>query len=141
MLRQVLSASAGANPAIAHDGKVLRRYRDELAVEPAAGFAGKVVFHPCTGAGIDAAKLQSQPMTVRLRQGGERLRLAPGRPSRTLKNLFQEAGIAPWERDHRPLVYSGEDLVWVPGVGIAAGYQAAGGRAGLLPEWIRSRQD
>ena len=63
------------------------------------------------------------------------MRLAANRPSRTLKNLFQEAGIPPWERDRLPLLYCGEDLVWVPGLGIAAGYRAAKGCAGLLPEW------
>lgn len=141
MLRQLLGASADAGLEIAHDGMILRRYRDELALQPAARLQGRVVFHRVRGAGIDAAKLRSQPVTVRLRQGGERLRLAAGGSSRTLKNLFQEAGIAPWERDSVPLVYSGENLVWVPGLGIAAGYRAARGRAGLVPEWIRHRQD
>jgi len=141
MLRQLLEAGEDARPEIAHDGKVLRRYRDELALQPAARTQGAVVFHPCTGAGIDAVKLHARPVSVRLRHGGERLRLAAGRPSRTLKNLFQEAGIPPWERDYLPLVYSGEELVWVPGLGIAAGYGAAKGRAGLIPEWIRNPRD
>ncbi len=139
MLRQVLDAGPEARLEIAHDGSVLRRYRDELSLQPAKRLQGKVVFHPCKGAGIDAIKLRALPVTVRLRQGGERLRLEAGRPSRTLKNLYQEAGIPPWERDHRPLVYSGDELVWVPGLGIAAGYGAAKARAGLLPEWIRPR--
>ena len=141
MLRQVLDAGPEARLEIAHEGNVLRRYRDELALQPATQLQGKVVFHPCKGAGIDAKKLRALPVTVRLRQGGERLRLEAGRPSRTLKNLYQEAGIPPWERDLRPLVYSGDELVWVPGLGIAAGYGAAKGRAGLLPEWIRPLQE
>ena len=141
MLRQLIGASEDAGVQIAHDGMILRRYRDELALLPPAGPKSRVVFHRVEGAGIDAKKFRSQPVTVRSRQGGERLRLAAGGPSRTLKNLFQEAGIPPWERDSLPLVYCGDELVWVPGVGIAAGYRASRGRAGLLPEWIRHRQD
>ncbi len=138
MLRQLLEAGAGARPEIAHDGKVLRRYRDELALLPLAQVQGEVVFHRCKGGGIDAARLRAQPVSVRLRQGGERLRLAAGRPSRTLKNLFQEAGIPPWERDLLPFVFCGDDLVWVPGLGIAVGYRAGKDRAGLVPEWVRT---
>ena len=135
MLRQVLGT--GTNVEIAHDGKVLRRYRDELAVQAPTGFDGEVVFHACKGAGIDTAKFRAQPVTIRARHGGERLRLAGNRPSRTLKNLFQEAGIPPWERDRIQIVYSCEELIWVPGLGIAAGYRAASTRAGLIPEWVR----
>jgi tRNA(Ile)-lysidine synthase len=135
MLRQVLGT--GPKIGIAHDGKLLRVYRAELALQSPAAFEGKVVFHSTKGAGIDMLKFRAQPVTIRARQGGERLRLAANRPSRTLKNLFQEAGIPPWERDRVPLVYSGEELVWVPGLGIAAGYRAAKARAGLVPEWVR----
>ena len=113
------------------------RFRGELAVLPDSATQGKVVFHSCKGAGIDAARFKAQPVTIRSRQGGERMRLAPNRPSRTLKNLFQEAGIPPWERDRLPLVYCGADLVWVPGLGVAADYRAARGKAGVMPEWNR----
>lgn len=141
MLRQVIDAPADAMVEIEHDGKVLRRFRDELALLPAKGLQGTVVFHSCKGTGIDAARFKAQPSSVRTRQGGERLRLAANRPSRSLKNLFQEAGIPPWERDRLPLLFCGEDLVWVPGLGIAVAYRAAKGRAGVLPEWRLSAQE
>jgi tRNA(Ile)-lysidine synthase len=70
-----------------------------------------------------------------MRRGGERLKPEPGRPRRALKNLFQEAGVPPWRRERLPLLYCGEDLVWVPGLGIDARYRAAAGAPGLLPEW------
>ena len=137
MLRQVLETSSSAGLEIALDGKIMGRFRGELAVLPDSATQGKVVFHSCKGAGIDAARFKAQPVTIRSRQGGERMRLAPNRPSRTLKNLFQEAGIPPWERDRLPLVYFGADLVWVPGLGVAADYRAARGKAGVMPEWNR----
>lgn len=137
LLRQVLETSSSAGLEIALDGKVMGRFRGELAVLPFSAPQGKVVFHPCKGAGIDAARFKAQAVTIRSRKGGERMRLAPNRPSRTLKNLFQEAGIPPWERDRLPLVYCGEELVWVAGLGVAAGYRAGAGKAGILPEWNR----
>ena len=38
-------------------------------------------------------------------------------PSRTLKNLFQERGIPAWKRDV-PLLYVGDDLLFVPLLGV-----------------------
>lgn len=56
----------------------------------------------------------SQPLQVRFRQGGERLRLK-GRTQR-LKTLLLAAGVMPWLRDLVPLVYAGETLVAVADV-------------------------
>jgi tRNA(Ile)-lysidine synthase len=56
-----------------------------------------------TGIAIDQWK--NATITVAFRRGGETIRL-PGRKGRhSLKNLFQEAGIPPWERPVIPLVY------------------------------------
>ena len=76
-----------------------------------------------------------KPLRVRLRAGGERLQPDAKRPRRTLKNLFQEAGVPPWERDRLPLIVCGDDLVWVPGLGVDVRYRAAENAVGILPEW------
>ncbi|MCB1571521.1 MAG: tRNA lysidine(34) synthetase TilS, partial [Xanthomonadales bacterium] len=53
---------------------------------------------------------ESRPLTddlrlrVRFRRGGEALRLAAGTHRRELRDLFQEAGIPPWERGRIPIV-------------------------------------
>lgn len=139
MLRQLLAAAPDASIAIEHDGRLLRCWRGELAVLDPMLPEGEVVLTPCRGGGVDAARLRAAAVSVRRRAGGERLRLAANRPSRSLKNLCQEAGIPPWERDRMPLLFSGEALVWAPGLGIAADYRATGRRAGLVPEWRRLR--
>jgi tRNA(Ile)-lysidine synthase len=111
-------------------------YRGRVSVEPSGAWpGGKLRLRPVRGEGIDAVRLERSGMTLRARTGGERLQLHARRPRRTLKNLFQEAGIAPWQREHLPLLYCGDELVWVPGLGIAAGWQAARGARGVLPEW------
>jgi tRNA(Ile)-lysidine synthase len=60
------------------------------------------------------------------------LQLHPRRPRRTLKNLFQEAGVPSWARLRTPLLFCGADLVWVPGLGVDVRYQGRG----LAPEWV-----
>jgi tRNA(Ile)-lysidine synthase len=148
MLKQLGSASPRLK--LHHDGATLRTYRGNVFVdsESAAQFSpqewsgeprlklpelgGELRFRKARGKGI---ALEHQPLTIRLRSGGEKLQPDPKRPRRTLKNLFQEAGIPPWERDRLPLLYRGDDLVWVPGLGIDARFQAPPGAQGLVPEW------
>lgn len=87
------------------------------------------------GAGISLARLQAKPVSVRVRGGGERLRPDCRRPRRSLKNLLQEAAIAPWQRERVPLLFCGDILVWVPGVGIACDYQAKESESSIIPDW------
>lgn len=150
MLKQLGSKSA----AIEHDGVVFRRYQERLFSEkkrtqsgfeprnwngesrlllPALG--GELRFRRVRGQGIRSALLKKSSFQVRLRSGGERLRTDPLRPSRTLKNLFQEAGVPPWERERLPLLFCGEDLVWAPGLGVDAKFLSAGGETAILPDW------
>lgn len=151
MLKQLGSASAS----IRHDGVLFRRYRrkiypmkektssatfkprswrGEARLElPALG--GELRFSRVQGKGIDSALVKEKSFQVRLRSGGERLKPDARRPSRTLKNLFQEAGVPPWERERMPLIFCGEDLVWAPGLGVDAKYLSAGRAPGIVPDW------
>lgn len=154
MLRQLSGARSDARVRIAHDGKELRVYRSRVIVKNAERekpftpvrwlgerklalpqLGGELRFRRTRGAGIDLSKVAHEEMTVRLRSGGERLQPDAKRPRRTLKNLFQEAGIPPWERERLPLLFCGADLVWVPGLGADVRYRAAAGSKGTLPEW------
>src|SRR5262249_8524692 len=96
---------------------------------------GELTFRRTRGSGIDRAKLESVEITIRLRSGGEKLQMEPQRPRRTLKNLFQEAGIPPWERSRLPRLFAGADLVWVAGLGVDARYRARSGAPGVAPVW------
>jgi tRNA(Ile)-lysidine synthase len=125
----------------------LRRYRDRLALvratplgtppadaqafawngEPSLafpGFGGSLHFDSVdtfdsatSDEGIDAAWLRGQTLSLRSRTGGERLKLAPDRPSRTLKQHYQALGIPPWERARLPLLFAGDALLFAAGVG------------------------
>jgi tRNA(Ile)-lysidine synthase len=146
MLKQL--TGRGARTLIEHDGARLRVYRGKVVADqavtafapiawrgepslPIPALGGELRFRRARGKGIDASK----PLRVRLRAGGERLQPDAKRPRRTLKNLFQEAGVPPWERDRLPLLVCGDDLVWVPGLGVDARYRAPKNAPGVLPEW------
>jgi tRNA(Ile)-lysidine synthase len=150
MLDQFVRAPADARVRFAHAGVELGIHRGRIvahatAVAPYAiawqGEAslalphGTLEFASRVGAGIAAAMLGERGLTVRPRTGGERIRLVAGGPSRSLKHLLHGAGIAPWDRASYPLVYRGDALVAVPGVGVDASHQAASGAIGYEARW------
>ncbi|MEH6386876.1 MAG: tRNA lysidine(34) synthetase TilS [Pseudomonas profundi] len=71
---------------------------------------------------------------VGYRQGGERLKLA-GRPHRTLKQLFQEAGIPGWLRPAVPLLFCDGELVSVAGRWNAEAFSVGNEQPGWRIEW------
>jgi len=71
---------------------------------------------------VAATLLRSAPLVARAREGGERLRRVAGGSSRSLKNIFQQAGVPAWRRDV-PLIFCGEQLIFVPGIGIDSAAQ------------------
>jgi tRNA(Ile)-lysidine synthase len=101
------------------------------------GLGGELLMAPGRGRGLSLARLRAAPVTIRLRRGGERLQPRQGRPRRTLKNLLQEAGIPPWERDRLPLIYSGSRLAWAAAIGADCSYQAQPGERSVAPSWQR----
>jgi tRNA(Ile)-lysidine synthase len=150
MLRQIVGASDDACIRIAQDGAEIGRHRDRIVVHaPATGAfvrvwsgeaevrlpGGVLAFERARGAGVAAAKVRPASVTVRSRAGGERIRLAANRPTRTVKKLLQESDMPAWERQSLPLVWSDDELVAVPGIGVALAFQAAPDEAAWRIEW------
>ena len=159
ILRQLLSSRTGAKLHIVFGDAEIRCFKGAVYLRPAstaietawqlawhgekqltiADPAGIIGFTRRKGSGISLQKLAENPVTIRLRQGGERLRPDCKRPRRSLKNLLQEAALPPWERETLPLLFSGEHLVWVAGVGVDCDFQAAAGEPGLVVKWQLNR--
>jgi tRNA(Ile)-lysidine synthase len=150
MLRQSLDAGPDARIRIALDGAELGRYRGRIALHaPDAGAfvrdwagesevtlpGGVLAFERACGTGVAVAKVAPSSVTLRSRAGGERIRLAANRPARAVKKLLQEAHLPAWERQSLPLVWSDDELVAVPGIGVALSFQAAPGEASWRIEW------
>ena len=111
-----------------------KRWRGEKEIAlPELG--GVLSLAPARGSGISLARLGARPVTIRVRQGGERLQPDCRRPRRSLKNLLQEARLPPWQRERLPLLYCGEHLVWVAGIGVDCTFQAQGREGALQPAW------
>jgi tRNA(Ile)-lysidine synthase len=68
------------------------------------------------------------------RTGGERFQAGMGRPPRSLKKQFQAAAVPDWERNG-PLIYSGGQLIFVPGLGLDARVLALPGQAQAMLFW------
>lgn len=156
MARQLFGARGDARVRLAHEGFALHRYRDRVRLErdaPAPGpwrhpwhgelevdlgaAHGAVRFERATGEGM--ALPRGDGWHFAGRAGGERLRPDPRRPTRTLKNLLQEHAVPAWERSRMPLLFHGDRLVWVPGIGVEADYACAPGEPGLRPAWVRAK--
>ncbi len=63
-----------------------------------------------------------EQVTVSFRRGGEVMRPRGRGCQKTLKALFQEQGIEPWERDRIPLLFHQQRLIFVWGYWIGEGY-------------------
>jgi tRNA(Ile)-lysidine synthase len=123
-------------------GEATLRWRGEREIAVPA-WGGALRFEPTQGEGFDAEWLRAEPLQLRGRGGGERFKPHALRPSKTLKRLFQEAGIAEFERAALPLVWRDERLIFVAGLGADVRLVEDGGErirlqwhpdAELLPE-------
>jgi tRNA(Ile)-lysidine synthase len=155
LLRQLKESRADAQAGLSAGEWTFLRYRNRLHLQPSApvlqrdldeewngenalplfALGGVLKFKPEEGRGLSVERLRSGRVSVRLRRGGERMRLDHRRPRRTLKNLFQERGVPPWRRDRLPLLYCGESLISVPGIGDDCEFRAGPGEAGLIVTW------
>ena len=81
------------------------------------GWGGVLIVRRVRESGVPLAWLAK--LELRAREGGEQFQAGFGRPPRSLKKQYQARAIPAWERDG-PLLYSGGQLVFVPGLGIDA---------------------
>jgi tRNA(Ile)-lysidine synthase len=122
-------------PALPQAPAQFRRDWDGGRAWPLPELGGVLHFARRQGAGLACARIREQGLNLRLRQGGEKMRLQARGSTRSLKNLLQEARLPPWERERLPLVYCADTLVAVPGLGVASAWQAGPDEAGWLISW------
>lgn len=130
--RDVLAARADAVPVLRLGGCEVRRYRDALHLMAPLSSApqgvlrwtlGSTLVLPAGCGRLRASGVPPDALEVRFPRGGERLKPAGQEHTRTLKNLFQEAGVPPWQRLRTPLVWRAGELAWVGGVAHSAEWQ------------------
>ena len=147
---QLVRAAPDARVRFTHGGAEIGIHRGRIVVHPPAiaPFAipwrgeavlalphGTLEFASCTGAGIAQSAMEGAGITVRTRAGGERIRLAEDRPRQALKRVLHDADMPLWRRESLPLVFCGDALAAVPGIGVDVAFQAAADAIGYVLCW------
>ncbi|WP_091239353.1 tRNA lysidine(34) synthetase TilS [Aquimonas voraii] len=92
----------------------------------------------CNGLGeVQPDARLPRALQLRARQGGERIRLSPQRPSQCVKTLLQSLGVPPWLRPHLPFLWNAEgELVAVGDLLLREDLRAALSANGLCLRWL-----
>lgn len=115
--RELLPARADAEAQIAWAGAELRRWRDFLhaqRVQPplpqdfSIAWDGHAALQLPDGDALtlDGAETFDEPVEIRARQGGERLRQSDRAHSHSLKHALQQHDVPPWQRERLPLLFA-----------------------------------
>jgi tRNA(Ile)-lysidine synthase len=132
IISEVMAARVDANPLVTWPGCEVRRYRDDLyAIEPLPAFPatgpipwredvlllpnalGCLKLLASDGRGVDPAAVLVGGLDVLFGATGLSCRTTSDGHRKSLKKLFQEAGVPPWVRPFVPLIFLRCDLVAV----------------------------
>lgn len=140
MRQQLLGAKADAQLCVTHPDCHIRRHRNRVFLTPRddidrsvivpQGFRwngqgemrfpefGGVMYFDQVEQGIAADWLCEQSLQIQYRSGGERLKLASNRPTKSLKYHYQAFDVPAWERECLPLVTAGKQILFAAGIGM-----------------------
>ncbi len=137
LITEVIHARHDAAPSVEWDSVCVRRYQNKLYILKAGAVARPATIEwlgfpaslplgdQCLNA-IPAEKGLQVPegskISIRFRQGGESFDWHG--QNKTLKKLFQEWHVPPWERDMLPLIYINDELAAVVGFAVGDRYYA-----------------
>lgn len=151
LTRQMTTAAPERCPLIRWRGAELRRYRNSLhAIAPlqvippdwSIAFDGSTVVLP---AGLGLLSLEGESTIsgttsweVRFRRGGEHIQLAGETFHRSMRDLYQQYAIPPWQRDRLPIVTDAEGEVLAVGDRwLSATAEAMWTQKGRRLRWLR----
>lgn len=138
--KQLLNYTFDKQICIYYANSTIRNYRDYLYLIPSSTISNKKIkdqffswhgekmihFYQFSGnllfqsanVGFNAIWLRQQQLTIKLRNGGEKLKLASNRPIKKLKYYYQIMGIPIWQRQSLPLIFAGYQLLYAAGIGM-----------------------
>lgn len=152
-----LVEGAGAYGEVRHDGWQLMRYRHAIFGvrcsdrichgDTSAAFEWRGESRLSTGAdsafefrvaaeGLSAAWLRSVSLRVAPASSGARLRRSPSGASRSMKNLWQEAGIPAWLRPRFPALWCADRLLLAAPFGLDRSQDWPIERPGIAIDWM-----
>ena len=133
------TVKAGAQLEWVHDEKRIRLWRGILQIENVntGSWVFKAIPNSSKTPGLPSQLVKEAQknglITQNDRSGSEKIQIKANTPRKSLKNLFQEGDIPPWQRN-APLLYINGDLIAVAGVGVSYPHLIATG-ARVLPVW------
>ena len=140
--RDLAKVKADAKLEWVHDGQKIYLWRGLLQVAGAeeGRWVLKIIPVNSKQLGLPADWVKdaqgNQQVSLKERLGSEKIQIKAKTPRKTLKNLYQEADIPPWERQ-APLLYIHDELIAVAGIGVSYPHLVSKGRR-VLPEWVQN---
>jgi tRNA(Ile)-lysidine synthase len=113
------------------------RWQGEASID-FPDYGGTLYFDEAgAGQGLDPAWLRTQALQIDFRKGGERLKPAANRPTRSLKYHYQAGNVPAWERTRLPIVSlsAGAALLFAAGIGMDCHHLAAGPAPLICLRW------
>lgn len=108
--------TARMNDAVLEGAPVPFQWRGETSL-CFENFGGCLHFD-LTEQGVDSTWLREQRLWIGWRRGGEKLKPALNRSTRSLKHHYQALGVPAWERERLPLVRVESGLLFAAGIGL-----------------------
>lgn len=141
ILTDLVLSSASGNPEVRSKHFCIRRYRNKLFCLKIQSYKNEAVQQEwpvgqqqlilhggqtlkivSTDQGIAKTLWLNSQVSVRFRKGAEKIRLLGRDGHHSLKKLFQEQAIPPWERNYIPLIYLNDQLAIIAGLWISADF-------------------
>ena len=136
------TVKAGAQLEWVHDEKRIRLWRGILQIENVntGSWVFKAIPNSSKTPGLPSQLVKEAQknglITQKDRSGSEKIQIKANTPRKSLKNLFQEGDIPPWQRN-APLLYINGELIAVAGVGLSYPHLARSGPR-VRPEWVQN---
>lgn len=157
MRTQLLDAKADAQLCVTHPDCQIRRHRDRVFITPKfepdvtevqaqafrwdgapeirfAAFGGTLHFDQGKP-GVAADWLRGRDLSIQLRSGGERLKLASNRTTKSLKDHYQALDVPAWERKRLPLVTAARQILFAAGIGMDCHFLSDGLEPRIKLRW------
>ncbi|MBC3868703.1 tRNA lysidine(34) synthetase TilS [Undibacterium oligocarboniphilum] len=157
--KQLFEARCDAKITVYHDNLAFHRYQDRIYIVASISRAekeeipqfhfrwsgessldfdqfGGTLFFNKTDYGLEPDWLSQQMLTLHLRRGGEKLKLAENRPTRDIKNHYQSMKIPFWIREKLPFVSFGGGLLFAANVGMQSSYCHFSEGNQIQLEWV-----
>lgn len=157
IINEVIMAKDSANPKMQEQGCFVRRYRGKLYClrQDQNDQAVSDIFWPTglkrldveqgeslmvteSSEGISKALWNNSKVSIKFRKGSEKIKLPKRAGYHSLKNLYQEKAIPPWERNAIPLVYINDQLAAIADLWISADFYDWGKEDCYRLEWSKN---